>query len=52
MLKSLIITSRLGNRQKLKEGMSLGNLSIAAFHATKVPTKVFSRTPSFHLTLD
>ena len=31
----------LGNRQKLKEGMSLGYLSIVAFHAAKVPTNVF-----------
>ena len=31
----------LGNRQKLKESMSLGYLSIVAFHATKVPTIFF-----------
>ena len=30
------MTFRLGNRQKLKEGMSFSNLSIVAFHAAKV----------------
>ena len=48
------MTSRLGNRQKLKEGLSLGKISIVAFHAAKVPTNVFSiySTLIFHLTLD
>ena len=46
------MTSRLGNRQKLKKGMSLSNLSIVAFRAAKVPTNVFSSILIFHLTLD
>ena len=46
------MTSRLGDRQKLKEGMSLGNLSIVGFHAAKVPTNVFPSTLIFHLTRD
>ena len=46
------MTSHLGNRQKLKEGMPLGNLSTVAFHAAKVPTNVFSSTLIFHLMLD
>ena len=46
------MTSRLGNRQKLKPGISLDNLSIVAFHTAKVPTNVFSRTLIFHITLD
>ena len=43
------MTSRLDNRQKLKEGMSLGNLSIVAFHAAKVPTNLFSIAHLFSL---
>ena len=51
-LCTLIMTTRLGNWQKLKEGMPLGNLSIVAFHATKVPTNLFSSTLIFLLTPD
>ena len=42
----------LGNRQKMKEDMSLSNLGTVAFHAAKVPTNVFSSTLIFILTLD
>ena len=42
----------LDNRQKLKEGMSLGYLSIVAFHAEKVPINVFSSTLICCLTVD
>ena len=52
MMFTFIMTSHLGNRQKLKKGMSPGNLSIVAFHAAKVPTNVFSSRLIFHLTLD
>ena len=36
-LFTFTITSRLGNRQKTERRMSLGNLSIVAFHVAKVP---------------
>ena len=42
----------LGNRQKMKEDMSLSNLGTVAFHAAKVPTNVFSSTLICLLTLD
>ena len=42
----------LGNRQKLKEDMSLSNLGTVALHAAKVPTNVFSSTLICILTLD
>ena len=42
----------LGNRQKIKEDMSLSNLGTVAFHAAKVPTNVFSSTLICLLTLD
>ena len=41
-LLALIMIFHLGNRQKLKEGMPLGYLSIVAFHAAKVPQMCFS----------
>ena len=41
-----------GNGQIMKENMSLGNLGIDAFHATKVPTHMFSSTLICLLTLD
>ena len=42
----------LGNRQKMKEDMSLSNLGTVALHAAKVPTKVFSSTLICIFTLD
>ena len=42
----------LGNRQKMKEDMSLSNLGTVALHAAKVPTNVFSSTLICVLTLD
>ena len=42
----------LGNRQKMKEDMSLSNLGTVALHAAKVPTNVFSSTLICILTLD
>ena len=51
-LLALIMIFHFGNRQKLKEGMSLGYLSIVAFHAAKVPTNVFSSKLICCLTLD
>ena len=36
----------------MKEDMSLSNLGTVAFHAAKVPTKVFSSTFICLLTLD
>ena len=42
----------LGNRQKMKEDMSLSNFGTVAFHAAKVPTNVFSSTLIYILTLD
>ena len=49
---TLIMIFGLGNRQKLKEDMSLSNLGTVALHAAKVPTNVFSSTLSCILTLD
>ena len=46
------MTSHFGNRQNLKEDMSLVNLSIVAPYAAKVPTNVFSSTRICFLTLD
>ena len=43
---------RLGNRQKMKEDMSLSNLGTVAFHAAKGPTNMFSSTLICLLTLD
>ena len=42
----------LGNRQRMKEDMSLCNLGTVALHATKVPTNVFSSNLICILTLD
>ena len=42
----------LGNRQKMKEDMSISNLGTVALHAAKVPTNVFSSTLICFLTLD
>ena len=42
----------LGNRQKMKEAMSLSNLDTVAFHEAKVPTIMFSSTLICLLTLD
>ena len=42
----------LGNRQNMKEDMSLSNLGTVAFHAAKVPTNVFSSSLICLLTLD
>ena len=42
----------LGQQTKLKEGMSLGGLSVVAFRGSKGPTNMFSSTLVFHLRLD
>ena len=49
---TLIMIFGLGNRQKIKEDMSLSNLGTVALHAAKVPTNVFSSTLICILTLD
>ena len=51
-LLTLIMIYALGNRQKMKEDMSLSNLGTVALHAAKLPTNVFSSTLICILTLD